>query len=211
MKADRCCAHTAWRAPTTTPSLNSSAQGGERPTHLALAISERGDSILVGRKSTGTLIQDNLLAGEALYLLVTGTGMAPFISFIKDPDIYVRVRHVVLVHGCRFLADLAYSDYITSQLPNGEFLEEAIRTQFLYYPTVTRESFRNIPRITTLLRSGKLQADLGFQSLDRDRVMLCDSPAMLAGISVYLKEMHFDDGNRSDPAHYVFQKAFVEE
>lgn len=194
------------------PELEFFSKVANGPLTSRLQYLKEGNSILIGSKPTGTLIQDNLLPGEILYLLGTGTGMAPFMSIIKDPDTYDRFRHVVLVHGCRFIADLAYSDYITSQLPNDEFLGEAVRTQFLYYPTVTREPFRNTGRITALLRCGKLQADLGIPPLDRDcdRVMLCGSPAMLAEVSVYLEEMRFEEGSRSGAAHCVVEKAFVE-
>ena len=117
-----------------------------------------GDAITVGRKATGTLVMDNLLPGKNLYLLGTGTGLAPFLSVIRDPETYERFEKVVLVHGCRHVADLAYEDLITKELPAHEFLGEEIAAKLLYYPTVTREPFRNTGRISTLLESGKLVA-----------------------------------------------------
>jgi ferredoxin--NADP+ reductase len=173
---------------------------------------KEGDSILVGRKPTGTLIQDNLHPGETLWLLGTGTGMAPFMSIIKDPDTYDRFKRVVLVHGTRWTAELAYSDFITQDLPKDEFLGELVQEQLLYYPTVTRENFRNTGRITGLLQSGKLPSDLGLPKLDRerDRLMLCGSPAMLSEMGEFLKERGFEEGNHSEPGHFVIEKAFVE-
>ncbi|MGL4807564.1 MAG: ferredoxin--NADP reductase, partial [Giesbergeria sp.] len=143
-----------------------------------------GDNIIVGKKPTGTLLIDYLLPGKRLYLLSTGTGLAPFMSVIRDPETYERFEHVVLVHGVRQVNELAYHDYITQELPQHEFLGELVSQQLKYYPTVTREPFRNQGRITDLIKSGKLFTDLGLPALDpiNDRVMLCGSPEMLADL-----------------------------
>src|ERR1700704_3128827 len=101
-----------------------------------------GSSIIVNSKPTGTLIHGNLLPGRFLYLLSTGTGLAPFLSVIKDPETYERYEKVILVHGCRHVAELAYQDLITRDLPDHEFLGEVVSDKLVYYPTVTREPFR---------------------------------------------------------------------
>ena len=133
-----------------------------------------GDKILVGKKPTGTLLLDNLTPGRNLYLLGTGTGLAPFMSLVKDPAVYERFEKVVLVHGCRTAAELAYADEIENQLPNDELLGEDIRAKLLYYPTVTREEFRNRGRITLLMGNGKMASDLGLPPVDaaHNRVMI---------------------------------------
>jgi ferredoxin/flavodoxin---NADP+ reductase len=171
-----------------------------------------GDKVLVNSKPTGTLIHDNLLPGRTLYLLGTGTGLAPFLSIIKDPETYERYQKVVLVHGCRQINELAYGEYIMRDLPQHEFLGECIREQLLYYPTVTREPFRNRGRITDLITSNRLFDDLGREPLspEHDRVMLCGSPAMLKELVDLLEELKFEEGNHSAPGHYVIEKAFVE-
>jgi ferredoxin/flavodoxin---NADP+ reductase len=171
-----------------------------------------GDSVLVGRKPTGTLIQDNLLPGETLWLLATGTGLAPFLSIVKDPEAYERFDRVVLVHGVRWKAELAYGDYLERELPGDEFLGEMARDRLIYFPTVTREPFRNQGRITAGLSSGVIPEKLGLPPMDkeRDRVMLCGSPAMLADLTTLLKGWGFEEGNHSEPGHYVVEKAFVE-
>ena len=120
-----------------------------------------GDTIIVGRKPTGTLLIDYLLPAKRLYLLSTGTGLAPFLSIIRDPETFERFEQVVLVHGVRQVDELAYHDYITEHLPKHEFLGELVSGKLLYYPTVTREEFRNQGRVTTLLENGKIAADLG--------------------------------------------------
>ena len=120
-----------------------------------------GDSIIVGRKPTGTLLIDYLLPGKNLYMLSTGTGMAPFLSVLRDPETYERFDKVILVHGVRQVNELAYHDYLTQELPQHELLGEMVSTQFLYYPTVTREPYRHMGRITDLMESGQLFADLG--------------------------------------------------
>jgi ferredoxin--NADP+ reductase len=171
-----------------------------------------GDTVLVGRKPTGTLIQDNLLPGETLYMLATGTGLAPFMSIVKDPETYERFKHVVVVHGCRLTAELAYREFLTETLPQDEFIGEQARAQLLYYPTVTRENFVHMGRLTDLMRSGQLPRELGLPPLDRagDRVMLCGSPEMLADMAEFLKSEGFVEGNHSEPGDFVIEKAFVE-
>lgn len=171
-----------------------------------------GDRILVGRKPTGTLVQDNLQPGDTLYLLGTGTGLAPFMSIIKDPDTYERYRRVVLVHGCRFIAELAYGDYITRELPANDLIGEMVRERLLYYPTVTREPYTHQGRITHLMATDRLPTDLGLSPLDpaRDRLMLCGSPAMLKDMTALLEERGFEEGSASEPGQYVIEKAFVE-
>jgi ferredoxin--NADP+ reductase len=171
-----------------------------------------GDSILVNGKPTGTLILDNLLAGRNLYLMATGTGLAPFLSIIKDPDAYERFDKIVLVHGCRQVAELAYEKLITEELPNHEFLGDLVREKLIYYPTVTREPFRHRGRLTDLITSNKLFDDVGLPALsvENDRVMMCGSPAMLADLIRIIRDRGFVEGNHSTPGHYVIEKAFVE-
>ncbi|MGQ7792011.1 ferredoxin--NADP reductase [Faunimonas sp. B44] len=171
-----------------------------------------GDAILVGRKPTGTLVFDNLLPGRNLWLLSTGTGLAPFLSIIKDPEAYDRFERIVLVHGVRHVAELAYQDLITQDLPGNELFGEEVREKLVYYPTVTREPYRNRGRLTDLVRSGRLFADLGMTAFDEaeDRVMMCGSPDMLADMRTHLDEIAFSEGSATEPGHYVIEKAFVE-
>ena len=126
---------------------------------------KEGDDIIVSRKPTGTLVIDNLEDGRNLYLIGTGTGLAPFLSVIKDPEVYDRFENVVLLHGCRRAAELAYGEMIQEKLPNDELLGELVRSQLIYYPTVTRDPFRNRGRITDLINSGKLFADIGLPQI----------------------------------------------
>lgn len=171
-----------------------------------------GDQILVGRKPTGTLVHNALEPGETLYLLGTGTGLAPFLSVIKDPETYERFSKVVLVHGCRFKAELAYQELITEVLPQDEFIGELVRDQLIYYPLVTREEFRNRGRITHAFETGQLPDDIGLPAIDlsRDRFMLCGSPAMLSDMTTWLKGHEFREGSNAQPGHFVIEKAFVE-
>jgi ferredoxin--NADP+ reductase len=170
------------------------------------------DPILVGRKPTGTLVIDNLLAGRTLYLLSTGTGLAPFLSVIRDPDTYERYETVVLVHGCRHVAELAYGECITRDWPSDELVGEHIGKQLIYYPTVTREPFQNRGRIDDLITSGRLFEDIGRLPLDvgLDRAMLCGSPEMLASTRALLQGLGFTEGTSHAPGTYVVEKAFVE-
>ncbi len=171
-----------------------------------------GDRLLVGRKPTGTLVHDNLLAGRTLYLFATGTGLAPFMSIIRDPETYEKFEKTVLVHGVRLVAELAYRDHISNKLPRDEFLGEMVREKLVYYPSVTREPFINQGRATDLVTSGKLFADTGLPALDpdRDRAMICGSPEMLEDMRAILEKRGFTEGSSGDPATYVVEKAFVE-
>ena len=171
-----------------------------------------GDSIIVGHKPTGTLLIDYLLPGKRLYMFGTGTGLAPFMSIIRDPDTYEKFDEVILVHGCRLVSELAYRDYITNELPQHEFLGEMVSQQLKYYPTVTREPFPTQGRIPDLIESGQMARDLGVPQLNPqvDRVMLCGSPEMLASLKHILEHLDFEEGNTTRPGDFVIERAFVE-
>jgi ferredoxin--NADP+ reductase len=173
---------------------------------------KQGDPILVSRKATGTLVLDNLSAGRNLYLLGTGTGLAPFLSIIKDPETYERFERVVVVHGCRWIAELAYGEAIVSAMPNDELVGDSVREKLIYYPTVTREPFRHNGRISALMTTGKLFEDVGLApfATESDRFMLCGSPNMLRDIRTILEDRGFVEGNHGAAGHYVIEKAFVE-
>ena len=172
-----------------------------------------GDDVLIGHKTTGTLVLSDLLPGRHLYLLATGTGLAPFMSIIRDPDTYERFEKIVLVHGVRLRSDLAYADFIEQELPRHEYLGDQVREKLLYYPSVTREAFRHQGRLTTLIETGALWRDLGLPPLDasQDRAMICGGPAMLKDLSAQLDSMGFKvSGGVGQPGHYVIERAFVE-
>jgi len=171
-----------------------------------------GDQVLVGNKPVGTLVVGNVKPGKRLYLLCTGTGLAPFLSIIRDPETYERFEHVIVTHGVRNISDLAYSDYIRNELPQHEFLGEQIRKQLIYYPTVTRETFPTQGRLTHLLESGKLCADIGMPPLDpeHDRALVCGGPGMLEDLVKLLELRGFKEGSSHEPAHYTIERAFVE-
>jgi len=171
-----------------------------------------GDKILLSKKPTGTLLQENLLPGRNLYLLSTGTGLAPFMSIIKDPEIYENFDRVILTHGVRQVSELAYSEAITQDLPTDEFLGEEIKKKLIYYPTVTREQYKNQGRLTNLMKSGKLFGDIGlpYFDIESDRFMICGSPAMLKDCCQMLDERSFKESRQGRVGHYVIERAFVE-
>ncbi len=172
-----------------------------------------GDPILVSKKPTGTLMIHDLRPGRRLFLFSTGTGLAPFISLIQDPEVYERFERVVLVHGVRTVSELAYREFIRDTLAGHEFIGDEVRQKLIYYPTVTREPFDNQGRLTDLVESGKLFADIGEPPLDatQDRAMICGSPAMLADTCAMLDRRGFRVSKHiGDPADYVIERAFVE-
>ena len=172
-----------------------------------------GDEVIVGRKPVGSLVLDDLRPGRHLYLLSTGTGLAPFISIIQDPETYERFEKVVLIHGVRQVSELAYACFIEHELPNNEYIGELVRERLLYYPTVTREPFRNQGRLTEVIESGRLFGDLGLPPLDagKDRAMICGSAAMLADSCKLLDVRGFQISPRQgELGDYVIERAFVE-
>jgi ferredoxin/flavodoxin---NADP+ reductase len=172
-----------------------------------------GDSIIVGRKPTGTLLIDYLLPGKRLLLLSTGTGLAPFMSIVRDPATYEKFEQIVLVHGVRQKDELAYHDLLVEHLPSHEFLGDMVSSQLRYYPTVTREEYRNMGRVTDLLQTGKMFDDLDIPALDvaNDRVMICGSPGMLRDLKNILEERGFTEGSTSKPGDFVIERAFAEQ
>ncbi|TAN09246.1 MAG: ferredoxin--NADP reductase [Burkholderiaceae bacterium] len=172
-----------------------------------------GDTILAGHKPTGTLVIDYLLPGRRLYLFATGTGIAPFMAIVRDPATYERFEQVVLVHGCRLVAELAYRTYLTEGLPEDEFLGEPVTHQLKYYPTVTREPFRTQGRITTLIESGQMARDLALSALSpkTDRAMICGSWDMLKSVKDVLVKRGFNEGNTTKPGDFVVERAFVDQ
>jgi ferredoxin--NADP+ reductase len=174
---------------------------------------KEGDPIVVSKKPTGTLVLHDLKPGKHLYLLATGTGLAPFMSVIQDPETYERFERVVLVHGVRTVSELAYRDFISNRLAENEFFGDEARAKLIYYPTVTREPFANQGRLTDLIESGKLSADIGLPELDpqHDRVMICGSPAMLRDCCELLDARGFRISRHiGEPGDYVIERAFVE-
>ena len=172
-----------------------------------------GDTVLVGRKPTGTLVIDDLTPARHLYLFGTGTGLAPFMSIVRDPETYERFEKVVLVHGVREVSELAYAEYLQIDLPGNDFFGEMVRERLIYYPTVTREPFRNRGRITELIESDKLTRDIGLPPLSpaNDRAMLCGSPGMLADTRALLDARGFKiSPSIGVPGDYLIERAFVE-
>lgn len=172
-----------------------------------------GDKVIVSKKPTGTLVLRDLNPGKHLYLLSTGTGLAPFMSLIQDPEIYEMFEKVILVHGVRHVSELAYTDFITRQLPENEFLGEMVREKLIYYPTVTREEYVHRGRITTLMDNGQLFKDIGLPPIDPavDRAMICGSPAMLKDLCDMLDRFGLKISPRTGVSgDYLIERAFVE-
>ena len=174
---------------------------------------KEGDEVLIGSKPTGTLVIDDLREGRNLILIGTGTGLAPFLSIIKDPETYERFDKIVLFHGVRFVNEVAYHKMLSEDLKDHEYLGDMIKDQLVYYPCVTRERYQNQGRITDLLQAGKLCEDIGLPTLDPklDRVMLCGSPSMLKETCAILDEKGFEESRKKGvQGDYVVERAFVE-
>ncbi len=171
-----------------------------------------GDQILIGRKPTGTLVLDGLKPGKRLYMLGTGTGLAPWLSLARDPEVYDRFETVVVTHTVRAVADLNYADLLDHELAEDEILGELIGPKLKYYPTVTREPFKTRGRITNLIASGQLFRDLDLPPFDPadDRIMLCGGPSVLADLKQQLLALGYVEGSLASPGDFVLERAFVE-
>jgi ferredoxin/flavodoxin---NADP+ reductase len=172
-----------------------------------------GDPVLIGKKPTGTLVVSDLRPGRTVYMFATGTGLAPFMSLIRDPQTYARFERVVLVHGVRYVSELAYATYIQHELQHHALVGEDAKCKLLYYPTVTREPFRNQGRITGLIETGALAKALGLPALDaqHDRAMICGGPDMLRDTRAALDKLGFHvSPGIGEAGDYVIERAFAE-
>jgi ferredoxin--NADP+ reductase len=171
-----------------------------------------GDQVLIGRKPTGTLVLDGLKPGKRLYMLGTGTGLAPWLSLARDPEVYDRFDDVIVTHTVRSVADLNYADLLDHELAQDEILGELIGPKLKYYPTVTREPFKTQGRITDLIASGQMFRDLGLPPFNpsEDRVMLCGGPSVLVDLKQQLLDLGYIEGSLASPGDFVLERAFVE-
>lgn len=183
-----------------------------------------GDEVVLNTRATGTLVAGYLQPGKNLYLLSTGTGLAPFMSIIQDPHIYDQFDKIILVHGVRWASELAYQREIETQLPKNPYFGDLVQQKLLYYPTVTREAYEynslntaaglcpHQGRITDLLLSDTLTNDLQLPPInpDADRFMLCGNDAMLKDIAAILDAKGFTKANSRHQGHYVIEQAFLE-
>ncbi len=172
-----------------------------------------GDTVLMGKKPTGTLVLDALTGGKRLFLIGTGTGLAPWLSVARDPDAYEQFEEVIVCHTVRVAADLAYRELFEFGLAEDEVFGELVEGKLRYYPTVTREPFKNAGRITDLITSGKMFQDLGLDAAKfnpaEDRVMLCGSMAMIKDTAALLEAHGLTEGSNADPGDFVLERAFV--
>ncbi|RWX75571.1 ferredoxin--NADP reductase [Neorhizobium lilium] len=182
---------------------------GPLTSHLQMI--KPGDTVLMRKKPTGTLVLDALTPGKRLYMFSTGTGIAPFASLIRDPDTYDMFEEVILTHSCREVAELKYGFDLMEEIRSHEFLSEIVGTKLKHYPTVTREAYPYQGRITDLMENGKLYTDLGVPPLDPavDRGMICGSAAMLKDTKALLEKAGLNEGANSKPAEFVIERAFV--
>jgi len=190
-----------------------SAKVPDGPLTSRLQHVRAGDTVLVSQKPTGSLLVRDLKPGCRLVLLSTGTGVAPFMSIIQDPDLYERFESVILVHGVRWARETTIAEHFIEDLRQHEILGDLVRGKLHYYPTITREPHRNRGRLTSLLKSGKLLKDLDLPDLDplNDRIMVCGSPAMLADTCRLLDSRGFKISEHiGEPGDYVVERAFVD-
>lgn len=170
-----------------------------------------GDQIVVQSKPVGSLVLDALLPGKRLYMFATGTGVAPFASIIRDPELYQRFDQIILTHTCRHIEELGYSQDLMKHLPNDPLVGEYATNSVRYYPSITQEDFTPRGRITNLLESGQLFRDLNVEPLSAgtDRVMICGSMGLNKDMKAICIKHGLVEGSNSRPGSFVMEKAFV--
>ncbi len=172
-----------------------------------------GDTVLLGKKPTGTLVYDALTPGKRLFMFGTGTGLAPFLSVARDPETYTKFEKVVVAHGVREIKELAYRDLFTREIFEDELIGEETTAHLSYYPTVTREPFERQGRLTTLIETGQIFRDLGLDQTRfdpaTDRVMLCGSMEMIKDMAHVCEAQGLVEGSLADPGDFVLERAFV--
>lgn len=183
--------------------------GGPLTEHLQKI--QPGDTVLMRRKPTGTLVNDALLPGRNLYLFATGTGIAPFASLVRDPETYEKFEQIILVHTCREVAELAYGHELARSLAEDPLIGE-FAPRFRYIDSATREPHVRTRRITTMIEDGSLFAENGLPPIDpeTDRAMICGSMDMLRDIKVLCEKAGLVEGSNAAPATYVVERAFVD-
>lgn len=184
-------------------------QDGPLTQHLQKI--QPGDIVLLRQKATGTLVHDALVPGKRLYMIATGTGLAPFASLARDPETYEKFEQIIITNTCRDLADLAYGNQLVESLREDPLIGELVEGRLSYYATTTRETSPKMGRITHLIDNGELFADLGVPAFDRaeDRVMICGSMAMLKDVKERVEDAGLAEGSHSEPADFVVERAFV--
>lgn len=170
-----------------------------------------GDEIIIRPKPVGTLVLDALLPAKRMYFIATGTGIAPFASLMREPDLYEQYDEVIMCHTCRGVAELKYGADLVSSLADDPLIGELIGNKLKYYPTTTQEPSAKMGRITNLLTDGILASDLGLPPLnpENDRLMVCGSMGLNVDIKAICKSSDMEEGSNNKPAHFVVEKAFV--
>jgi ferredoxin--NADP+ reductase len=170
-----------------------------------------GDTVIMRQKSTGTLVLDALTPAKRVFMISTGTGIAPFASLLRDPDTYEKFDQVILTHTCRDNAELIYGQELVAALESDPLIGELTGGRVTLYNSTTREESARMGRITALIGSGKFYSDLGIDKLnpETDRIMICGSMHMLKDVKELAESLGFHEGSLSHPSSFVVERAFV--
>jgi ferredoxin/flavodoxin---NADP+ reductase len=170
-----------------------------------------GDTVLMRPKTTGTLVNDALLSGKRLFMLSTGTGIAPFVSLIRDPETYEKFGDVILTHTCRTQGELQYGYHSVAATREDPLVGEDASHRLKHFASTTREVSDHNGRITTLIESGEFFRSLDIARFDpeHDRIMMCGSLGMIKNIREMLEPKGFIEGSNNQPGNFVVERAFV--
>lgn len=181
------------------------------PLTSRLQLIEPDDRVIMRPKPTGTLVLDALLPGNRLYMFATGTGIAPFASLIRDPETYEKFEQVILVHTCRYKAELAYGEALAANLKSDPLIGEIAADKLVHYTTLTQEDHPRTGRVTERMQTGVLFADLDVPPMNplTDRAMICGSMGLNTDLKQQLNAFGLTEGANNRPAEFVLEKAFV--
>jgi ferredoxin--NADP+ reductase len=179
------------------------------PLTSKLQYIKEGDEILVNSKATGTLVIDYLMPGRNLYLIATGTGLAPFMGIIKDPATYERFDKVILTHTVQYLNELAYREDLEFF---NEKWKEVTQGKFRYFNTLTQQEWPRTGRITKWIKDNSLYTNTTAEVLDieKDRFMICGSQGLNKDLIDHFESLGMKEGNTTVPGDFVVEKAFVQ-
>jgi len=171
-----------------------------------------GDTILLKKKPTGSLVSTAMLPGKRLFLHATGTGIAPFLSLIQEPSLYEQYEKIILTHTGRTTVDLKYGKEQVLRIQLESLIQEQATRQLTYFGSTTQEESENKGRITDLIESGSLFKKLEISDLDAksDRVMVCGSKSFNTDMKALFIARGFTHGSLRESGTFLWERAFAD-
>ncbi len=162
---------------------------------------EPGDTLDISQRAAGSFTLEHCPDASTLWLIGTGTGLAPYIAMLRTPEPWQRYKRIVLVHGVRYARDLAYQEELSSYIQNAS-------GQFRYIPIISREANSDSlqGRITTCIENGSLEQSAGVPMSKDSAIMLCGNPDMLDDCEALLAAREIVKHKKKAPGQIVIER-----